>query len=109
MMIWMGSLVFRLRNCVEVVAIGMMPDQIAVNFKLSHVFVEGCACDSCGVFRILRGQIECVSISIRCKVRFCRFVQLDIYIAISDEITYNNIYFSSAKSCESARQGVYFS
>ena len=50
MMIWMGSLVFRLRNCVEVVVIGMMPDQIAVNFKLSHVFVEGCACDSCGVF-----------------------------------------------------------
>ena len=40
---------------------------------------------------------------------FCRFVQLDIYIAISDEITYNNIYFSSAKSCEAARQGVYFS
>ena len=41
MMIWMGSLVHRLRNCVEVVAVGMMPDQIAVDLKLSQVFVEG--------------------------------------------------------------------
>ena len=57
MMIWMGSLVLRLRDCVEVVAVGMMPDQIAVDLKLSQVFVEGRARDSCGVLCRLRGKL----------------------------------------------------
>ena len=69
MMIWMSPLVLRLRDCIEVIAIGMMPDQIAVDLKLSQVFVEGCARDSCGVFCVLRGQIKCVSIGIRRKIQ----------------------------------------
>ena len=55
MLIWMCSQVLRLRDCVEVIAVGLMPDQIAVDLKLSQVFVEGRARDSCGIFCILRG------------------------------------------------------
>ena len=69
MMIWMGSLALRLRNCVEVVAVGMMPDQIAVDLKLSQVFVEGCARNSCGVLCRLRRKLQIKSISIRRKIQ----------------------------------------
>ena len=72
MMIWMGSLALRLRNCVEVVAVGMMPDQIAVDLKLSQVFVEGCARDSCGVLCCLWGKLQIESVSV------CRKVQIQL-------------------------------
>ena len=59
----------RLRDCVKVVAVCLMPDQIAMDLKLSQVFVEGCARDSCGVLCRLRGKFQAESISICCKVQ----------------------------------------
>ena len=54
-LVWMSPLVLWLRDSVEVIAVCVMPNQIAVDLKQPQVFVEGCACDSCGVLRILRG------------------------------------------------------
>ena len=72
MLIWVGSHVLRLRDCVESVAVGMLPDQIAVNLKQPQIFVEGCARDSCGVLCRLRGKLQAKSVSV------CRKVQIQL-------------------------------
>ena len=58
----------RLRDCVEIVSVGLMPDQITVDLQQFQILVKGRARDSGGVFGCLRGKLQGKAIGIRRKI-----------------------------------------